>query len=221
MNATALPIHVPNCTLTRVGLSLRDGLDVSEWADIGDFLMRIREGILWCLGDYINFGNHEFGEKYGERLKQFGKNVEARGYSKKTLYQAAWVAKKIDISRRLETLSWNHHLAVAGQGPEDQTKFLQWADEKKATVEQLREKIREDGKDEVATEENLDIPEFSPYAWINDGVRDFKNACLEKPLSKWDDERIVIVWNGLIEVATEIGGPIKAEIQRRKLEVGA
>jgi hypothetical protein len=214
-----LPVAIPNCSLTRVGLELRPDTTFDQWLEIGNVMLPVSEGIKWCVGDHLNFGNERFASKYAERMKSFGGWLEALGYSKKTLYELAYVANKVPISIRMENLSWTHHHIVASLSLEDQKSYLQKAAEKKWTVKQLREELKLNGKLDGAAEQNETVPEFSPFAWVSDGIREFNSACQEKPLEEWEDERILIIWRGLVELAKKVGGPIKEQLSIRGLEV--
>ena len=73
------------------------------------------------MGDWWRFGE----QKYGERAKA----ALESDYSFQTWMDAAWVAEKIETSRRREVLSWAHHREVAALPPAQQEKILSEAEE--------------------------------------------------------------------------------------------
>ena len=90
---------------------------------------------LWWFGDWCNFGERKYGEKYSQAL-------EASDYERSTLRQASWVARQIEMSRRLDNLSWSHHLEVAALEPEDQDRWLNRADKEQLSSRDLRGLVR-------------------------------------------------------------------------------
>ncbi|MFQ6041080.1 MAG: hypothetical protein ACE5PV_09510 [Candidatus Poribacteria bacterium] len=56
----------------------------------------------------------------------------------------AWVAKRIPISRRRETLPWSYHQEVAVLEPDVQDKLLEKAEKEKWTLRKLRQEIRKE-----------------------------------------------------------------------------
>ena len=49
-------------------------------------------------------------------------------YSQKSLYEAKYVAEHVQISMRMENLSWTHHSLVAPLPSRDQKKWLKKAE---------------------------------------------------------------------------------------------
>ena len=54
--------------------------------------------------------------------------LDATGQAYQTVADAAWVAGKIELSRRRESLGWSHHKEVAALEAPDQDRWLDWAE---------------------------------------------------------------------------------------------
>ncbi len=90
---------------------------------------------LWWFGDWCNFGERKYGEKYSQAL-------EAGDYEHGTLRDAAWVASHIEMSSRRDNLSWSHHREVASLDQKDQDRWLDRAEKENLTRSELRSLIR-------------------------------------------------------------------------------
>jgi hypothetical protein len=91
---------------TPLGLVLSEGLSFEEWSKIGVTLGTIESGINWWIGDWLNYGERAYGEKYTQATLETGRDRD-------TLANIASVAGKFDLSRRRDNLSWSHHVEVA------------------------------------------------------------------------------------------------------------
>lgn len=119
-----------------LGLALKKGLPYEEWEQIGVTLEDIREGVNWWVGDWLNYGDAEYGEKYTQAVQHTGKAVQ-------TLMNMAFVAKAIPISRRRETLSFSIHAEVAGLTARQQNAVLDEAEKENWTRDEVRRRVRE------------------------------------------------------------------------------
>src|SRR5712675_1965992 len=84
---------------------LIDNLDESQWTECGKFLWQLHGASLFWLGDWLNYGESNWGEKY--------ELAEQTGYDQGTLRNAVFVCKSIDLSRRRDKLPYSHHAEVA------------------------------------------------------------------------------------------------------------
>jgi hypothetical protein len=112
-----------------------DDLDIAEWILLGRRLGAIGRGVAWWIGDWVNYGNAKFGEKYARAAR-------VTGYDVQSLMNMAYVASKFDDSRRRESLSWSHHAELAGLAVEHQDMWLEDAEHKRLSVRGLREAVR-------------------------------------------------------------------------------
>jgi N6-adenosine-specific RNA methylase IME4 len=111
-NTLALPGRI-----TPTGLELPPDLTVEEWLEIGLKLQSVERSVMWWLGDWLRYGERKYGEMYSQAL-------EETDYSYQTLADAAWVAGKVEFSRRRENLPFSHHREVAPLPPEQQDEIL-------------------------------------------------------------------------------------------------
>jgi hypothetical protein len=141
-------------------------LDVTEWITQGRRLGTIGRGVAWWIGDWLNYGNTRFGQKYSRAAK-------ITGYDVQSLMNMSYVASRFDCSRRREKLSWSHHAEVAGLAIEDQEMWLDNAEQKRMSVRGLREVVRtwranqlkaasDTGQSQVNTGHGDDYPDPEP-----------------------------------------------------------
>ena len=97
-----------------------------EWAEMGPHVGRRERASKWWLGDWINYGEASYGEKYAQALAHTGLSYD-------TLRGAAWVASKFETVRRRTVLEWWPHHETAGLEIPEQGKVL---DEVEAYVRQ-------------------------------------------------------------------------------------
>lgn len=84
----------------------------------GSALATVHGRILWWVGDWLAFGERaKWGEVYDEAKELFG-------FEYATLRQAAWVSRSVQLSSRLDKLTWGHHLEVAALDPKHQSRWL-------------------------------------------------------------------------------------------------
>jgi hypothetical protein len=113
-----------------------------EWEEEGvKVLMDLRrsEGrttrLQWAIGDWYCRGEATYGEAAAQ-------GVPESGYARKTVLNCARVARRIPEHRRREELTYAHHDAVASLEEDAQDRWLTWAIEHEATVQELRDAIR-------------------------------------------------------------------------------
>jgi hypothetical protein len=118
-----------------VALTIDDGVEYVTWAEIGERLALLVNGSAWWIGDWINYGFAEYGQKYEEALA-------ATGLSYAALTNIAYVCDHVDISRRRENLSFSHHAEVAPLDREAQDTWLLRAETERLSVMALRDAIK-------------------------------------------------------------------------------
>lgn len=123
--------------ITETGLVVREGWTPELWEAAGHEIARYQKGLMWLIGDWLNAGDRE---GYVERGK-LDQACERFGIAYKTAANAAFVASQFECSCRQEHLSYGHYESVAGNPQAGE--LLEWAAESRATVKQLRERVRE------------------------------------------------------------------------------
>ena len=120
---------------SEIGLELPHGIAFGDWAEIGSNLGVLARANQWMIGDWLNYGERAYGEKYTEA-------IEVTRYELATLENLAWVAGHVEPSRRREVLSWSHHSEIAQLGPADQDRWLDSAEANGWSKAQLRKQIK-------------------------------------------------------------------------------
>ncbi len=123
------------CLLSPVALRFRHDLTLDEWQDVGVQLRQIESGVSWWIGDWLRYGEHNYGETYAQA-------VEQTDLSYQTLANTVWVAGKVEPSRRRENLSFKHHAEVASLEPVEQDSLLTEAEMRKWNSMQLRNAVQ-------------------------------------------------------------------------------
>ncbi|WP_330301402.1 LmbU family transcriptional regulator [Streptomyces sp. NBC_00503] len=118
-----------------MGLRLPEILPFARWERAGRKLADIVESSSWCLGDWLVYGSDMYADRYRRA-------VEAAGLDYQTLRNYAWVARRFDIGRRRESLSFQHHAEVAALAPEEQDRWLDRAQRDAWSRNQLRTAVR-------------------------------------------------------------------------------
>lgn len=120
---------------TTLGLEIPEGLSYEEWRRVGEGVLRMDSAGAWWVGDWLFYGEFKYGEKYRAALL-------LTGLDEKTLRNQAYVAGKIEMSRRRDTLSFSHHAEIAGLRPAEQDAWLDLAESEGLSRNSLRELIR-------------------------------------------------------------------------------
>jgi hypothetical protein len=121
-------------SVTPTSWSPRRALDLVEWSEQGRRFGLMGRGTGWWIGDWVNYGNAVYGEKYSRAAR-------LTGYDVQTLMNMAWIASCFTISRRRETLSWSHHAEVASLPAPDRERWLDRAEQDRLSVRSLRDEV--------------------------------------------------------------------------------
>jgi len=140
--------------LRRSGLLFAHGVEFSKWETIGRQLLSVSESATWWIADWIAYGEKTFHDRYREAIQQTSLNYQ-------TLRNYVWVARRFDLSRRRDTLSFGHHAEVAALDQPEQDYWLRKAEEHTWSRNQLRNEVRNSlrlrqacGESESRTERN-------------------------------------------------------------------
>jgi hypothetical protein len=180
-----LAIKSRKFTITRTGLDIRGELTFEEWQALGNELAPVAKSIGFIVGDWINYGETRYGEKYHEALR-------ATGLSYATLADYSYVARRIDFSFRNENLDFTHHKVVAKcKDPQAQRTWLETAEKENLSVARLRKSMN---FGRLATEQEMeqdpaDRGVVTHLALINRLIRWWKQTTADDPVDKWDPEQ--------------------------------
>ena len=102
---------------TATGLSFDPLLPFEAWSAIGARIARHSSATTWWLGDWLIYGQ----DKYGRRYKEA---IAATGLDYQTLRNYAMVARRFEVSRRRDGLTFHHHAEVCALSDADQDRWL-------------------------------------------------------------------------------------------------
>jgi len=144
--------------VTPIGIEFGN-ITFKDWLQKGEELKTVirvyNENVRFWLGDWINCGETRFGEKYSQAL-------ETEMYSIGTLRNCSYVCRNVPIHNRINSLSFDHHAAVAKLNEDQQVSWLKEAETNGWTVRQLRRAL--DGKVQEAEKVVPDKMEPIPNA---------------------------------------------------------
>lgn len=136
--------------ITQTAMIFTGKLEFDEWLQIGQQLKAMSQGLMFWIGDWLNYGEERYGEAYAQAM-------DVTGYSYRTVKQAKYIANKFPPDERSDDLTFTHYTAVAGEEPERAKELLQQAATESLTVEEL--KIVRRGTDMSSpTEEKVPCP---------------------------------------------------------------
>jgi hypothetical protein len=124
-----------NTRTTPTALRIPSGMGYAEWKRIGTKIALIADSSSWWLGDWIVYGQGQYGRRYLEA-------IEATQLDYQTLRNYAWVARKFEPPRRRPSLSFQHHLEVASLPGSEQETWLDRAHIFRWSKTQLRGQLK-------------------------------------------------------------------------------
>ncbi len=98
-------VSIGRARATRMGLVMDEATNRPAWLNIGRDLSVAADGIQWAIGDWLNFGEHKWGDTYKEA-------EEITGFTKGHLRNLKMYAEAYDLSSRNDKLSFKHHVTV-------------------------------------------------------------------------------------------------------------
>lgn len=112
-------------------------IDRGAWVAAGRRIGEYGRVSNWWVGDWINYGNARWGEKYAEAAR-------ITGFDPKTLRNIASVVSRFDLSRRRDNLDFTHHAEVAALDRDQQDEWLDRAVALKLSTVDLRQALKAD-----------------------------------------------------------------------------
>lgn len=117
-------------------LGLPENMPFDEWQSLGATLQAMGRNWQWWVGDWLNYGESRYGEKYSQAIELFPVELG-------TLQNCSYVAGRVETSLRSEVLSWSHHKNVAKLEPKEQKRWLKKAEKEGLTVHELSQAIKQ------------------------------------------------------------------------------
>jgi hypothetical protein len=112
-------------------------MPIDRWKAVGARLAAYSDAASWWLGDWLAFGQAKYGRRYKE-------GIALTGLEYQTLRNYATVARRFDVSRRRDNLSFQHHAEVCSLSDDDQERWLDLADRRGWSKTELRRRVRAD-----------------------------------------------------------------------------
>lgn len=121
---------------TETGIEFPESLSYEEWQSVGQSLQRIGRSWQWWIGDWLNFGEKKYGERYAQA-------IEETGIEYGTLRNCAYVASNVELSLRSDKVSWSHHKCLASLPQEEQKIWLDRVQSDALSVSELNKELRQ------------------------------------------------------------------------------
>jgi hypothetical protein len=137
----------------RTGLALPPNIPLDEWSRIGRQIFVVHESSSWWLGDWLIYGQSQYPDRYKRAIAETSLDYQ-------TLRNYAWVARRFGISRRRESLSFQHHAELASLPESEQDEWLDRAEKFAWSRNGLRNRLkasRSSQNGEKAAHERLNI----------------------------------------------------------------
>ena len=131
----------------RTGLELPGRLSFDAWQDVGRHLAAIIDTSAWWLADWLVFGQEHYPGRYDDAIRKTSLDYQ-------TLRNYAWVARRISLPRRRDTLSFAHHAEVAALPFPEQDYWLRQAERYQWSRNILRRELRASLKDRKQQPQN-------------------------------------------------------------------
>ena len=180
-----LAINDPKFAITSTGIKFNEELSFEEWDELGQKIAPVGKSIGFIIGDWINYGENRWGDKYEEALGRTGMAYQ-------TLADFAYVARKVQFSFRNEKLDYTHHRVVAKiKDPEEQRHWLEMAVQHKLGKRRLQKSIN---FGRLATEQEVagdphDKRHTTYLSLLNKIRRWWQEQTETAPVDEWDEER--------------------------------
>jgi hypothetical protein len=149
----------PMVQVEKSGLLFLDKLSLHSWETVGRQLVSIVDSSTWWIADWLSYGESSFQDRYLEALKK-------TNLSYQTLRNYAWVARRFEIARRRDVLSFGHHAEVAALEQPEQDYWLRKAEELGWSRNQLRSEVKASQRERriASAQPGADSAESSPSA---------------------------------------------------------
>jgi len=138
-DALALVLGAPSATDAEwrpTGLVFNNGITYERWTEIGGLLKRMDGALSWWWGDWCNYGERAYGEKYSQA-------IDDTGLAYQTLVNYAYVSRRYNNNRRRLSLTFQHHSELAFLDDDgEQDEWLDRAEVENWKKGQLQQRLR-------------------------------------------------------------------------------
>lgn len=117
---------------TATGLEITGKPTFEQWLQVGDELWYMKQSVCWMIGDWLNFGEHEYGQKYSLV-------IDETRYSLHSLQNIAYTCNAIPVHARRENVPFSSHSEVASLSESDREYALDMLQSKQWSRQDLRD----------------------------------------------------------------------------------
>lgn len=138
-----LETATPEGHLTVCGFRLRPtGLEpvgeptFEQWDGLGEFLRYLHTGTQFWIGDWMNYGEGAFAERYSQCIQK-------TGYELHTLQTYAWISRQVPKENRTPEVPFGHYAnGIAALEPREQKKWIKKVVKENLTQAELKTELR-------------------------------------------------------------------------------
>lgn len=127
----------PSFVLTPTGLEAVGAPSFEDWKACGTALVKAEKAVQWAIGDWLNYGEKRYGEKYKEAQQVTGLGYQA-------LRDIKWVAATYELSSRKDSVSFTAHKHLASAPSEDRQELLERAAVERLSTREIRDLVKRD-----------------------------------------------------------------------------
>jgi hypothetical protein len=120
---------------SQTGLSFDPLLPFEAWRMLGTRIARHASASAWWLGDWLAYGQMKYGRRYKAAIADTGLDYQ-------TLRNYAVVARRFELSRRRDNLTFHHHAEVCALPDAEQDRWLNLASTHGWSKTELRRQLR-------------------------------------------------------------------------------
>jgi hypothetical protein len=139
--------------LTSTALTLDPDTPYGQWEALGAMLGALSHASCWLIGDWLEFGERAYGEKYAQA-------IEETGLAAQTLMNYASVARRVPPERRRAALPYSYHAVVAPLKPREQERWLKKAEREGMKRRELEAAVK-------GTPEKVTIRDLAQAVWTS------------------------------------------------------
>lgn len=133
------------------GMVFSPKLSLQAWELVGQQILSLTDSASWWIADWLVYGEAAFQDRYAEAVKKTSLNYQ-------TLRNYAWVARRFELSRRRDSLSFGHHAEVAALDPAEQDFWLRKAEEFGWSRNKLRNEVRTSLRERASADSAAGMP---------------------------------------------------------------
>lgn len=192
---------------TPTSLELPAHLSHEEWSKAGVALRRAGSSVMWLAGDWLIYAETAYPDR-----DIYAEAKEITGFAENTLWNAAWVCRRIDPSRRRREISFGHHQVVAAMKPGEQSRWLKRAVKERWPIKALSTELRRHRIENASSEQDGGFPQPRGIALADDRDTARDHTRIQWLLLKLGHTMGYEVWPALNDRGRRWGGSTLEEL---------